>query len=189
MEQGVKHTIKENKSYFLTLTVEGWVDVFTGQAYRDLLIKALSFCIKEKGLNVYAYVIMSNHIHLIANSNEPFQLKDTIRDFKKFTSKACIQEMSSGVESRKEWMLNLFTQFGEKSDRHKNFKFWKKGNHAIELFNPRFTWQKVNYIHQNPVRAGLVSKPEDWLYSSASNYMEMESKLPEVIPIVPYLNF
>ena len=189
MRAGVKHTIKNNRSYFLTLTVEGWVDVFTRQTYRELLTKSLSYCIKEKGLNVFAYVIMSNHIHLIVNTDEPFQLRDTIRDFKKFTSKACNREITTGAESRKEWMLNLFSQFAAQSDRHKDFKFWKTGNHAIELYNAKFTWEKVNYIHQNPVRAGLVDKAEDWLYSSASNYMGLESKLPEVITITPYLNF
>jgi len=185
----IKHTIKANECYYLTLTVEGWIDVFTRQTYRDLVIQSLSHCIKEKGLNVFAYVIMSNHLHMIVNSNEPFLLKDTIRDFKKYTAKACLMEMNNTTESRRDWMLRLFSQYAVQSKKHKDFKFWKTGSHAIELFNTKFTWTKVNYIHKNPVRAGLVNSPQDWLYSSASNYMEMESVLPEVIRITPPVNF
>ena len=132
---------------------------------------------------------MSNHIHLVVNSTEPFQLKDTIRDFKKFTSKACIDKLHAGVESRKDWMLKLFSGFARESNRHKEFKFWQVGNHAIELYSSRFIWEKVNYIHQNPVRAGLVRKAEDWVYSSASNYADIDSKLTDVIRIEPYLNY
>ncbi len=144
MRQGEKHTIKSNKTYFLTLTVEGWINIFTRQVYRDIIISSLSYCIKEKGLNIYAYVIMSNHIHLVANSNEPYQLQDTLRDLKKFTAKACIGQLNSGPESRKEWMIGQFIQRGENSTRHKDFKFWKVGNHAIELYDPIFTWEKIN---------------------------------------------
>ncbi len=189
MEQGVKQNIKFNKSYFLTITVEGWVDVFTRDIYRNIIIDSLRFCIYKKGLNVYAYVVMSNHIHMIANCNEPFQLQETIRDFKKFTAKRILAQIENGNESRKEWMLDLFSSFGQESQRHKKFKFWKSGNHAIELYNSRFTWNKVNYIHQNPVRANLVNKPTDWKYSSASNYIESESLVPEIILITPPLNY
>lgn len=79
--QGIKQNIKSNKSYFITPTVIGWIDVFTRKEIRDIVIESLRYCHYHKGLNVYAYCIMSNHIHLIVNCNEPFQLKDTIRDY------------------------------------------------------------------------------------------------------------
>ena len=117
---------------------------------------------------------------MIVNANEPFQLKDTIRDFKKFTAKKILDEIETGTESRKEWMLKYFKDEASKSKRYENYKFWQVGNHAIELYNEKFTWDKINYIHQNPVKAGLVRNAEDWIYSSMTNYMEMESILPEV---------
>ena len=61
MRQSVKHTIKKNSSYYLTLTVEAWVDVFTRKNHKDAIIESLLYCIKEKGLNVYAYCLMTNH--------------------------------------------------------------------------------------------------------------------------------
>ncbi len=72
--------------YFLTSTIIGWVDVFTRQSYRDIIIESLNHCQKEKGLRLFAFVIMSNHIHYIAAGNETNSISDIIRDFKKFTS-------------------------------------------------------------------------------------------------------
>ena len=180
MQQGVKQTIKSNASYFLTLTVVGWIDVFTRKNHKDAIIDALRYCIKNKGLNVYCYCLMSNHLHLVVNTDEPFQLKDVIRDFKKFSAKKILHQIRNEPESRREWMLSEFAKAANESSKHKHYKFWKGGNHAIELYNEKFTWTKINYIHNNPVEEGFVDKPEDWRYSSASNYHDLESILPEV---------
>lgn len=177
MERGHKYTIKTDRAYYLTMTVVGWVDVFTRKNHRDAIIESLKYCQKEKGLIVFAYCIMSNHIHMIVNTEEPFELQNTMRDFKKFTSKKIIQQIQNETESRREWMLKLFEQEATPSKKHKYFKFWQEGNHAIELFSEDFVWRKINYIHNNPVKAGLVKNAEEWIYSSASNYQEKESVL------------
>ena len=177
MQQGQKQTIKTDKAYFLTLTIVGWIDVFTRKNHRDAIIESIKYCQKEKGLNVFAYCVMSNHLHMMVNTNEPFQLKDVIRDFKKFTSKKILQQIQNEPESRREWMLKLFEDEAESSKKHTYFKFWQVGNHAIELYSEKFVWDKINYIHNNPVEAGLVRNAEEWIYSSASNYQNMESIL------------
>jgi REP element-mobilizing transposase RayT len=175
MQQGQKQNIKTDKAYFLTLTVVNWIDVFTRKNHRDAIISCLKYCQKEKGLIIFAYCLMSNHIHIIANAEEPFLLKDTIRDFKKFTSKKIVAQIQNETESRREWMLKLFEEEAEPSKRHKYYKFWQEGNHAIELFSEKFVWDKINYIHNNPVEAGLVKQAHEWIYSSASNYLDLES--------------
>jgi len=175
MQQGQKQNIKTDKAYFLTLTVVNWIDVFTRKNHRDAIISCLKYCQKEKGLIIFAYCIMSNHIHLIANAEEPFLLKDTIRDFKKFTSKKIVAQIQNETESRREWMLKLFEEEAEPSKRHNYYKFWQEGNHAIELFSEKFVWDKINYIHNNPVETGLVKQAHEWVYSSASNYQKLES--------------
>ena len=185
MKQGQKQNIKKNASYFITMTVVNWVDVFTRKNHADIIIDALRYCKKEKGLNVYAFCIMSNHIHMLVNTNEPFVLKDTIRDFKKFTSKKIIAEINSKQESRREWMIKLFKKEAMTSKKHKTYKFWQSGNHAIEVYSPKFTWNKINYIHKNPVRAGYVKEDHHWVYSSASNYQELESVLE--VDLIPHL--
>lgn len=177
MQKGIKHTIKTNSAYYLTLTVVDWVDVFMRKNHRDAVIESFKYCQKEKGLIIFAYCIMSNHIHIIANTDERFHLSDVMLDFKKFTTKKIIAQIKNKPESRREWMLKLFEDHAVTSQKHKTYKFWKAGNHAIELYSEKFVWEKINYIHNNPVKEGLVKNPEDWCYSSASNYHEMESIL------------
>ena len=187
MQQGVKHNIKKNTSYYLTLTVVGWVDVFTRNSHKDALIESLRYCIKNKGLNVYAYCLMTNHLHMVVNCNEPFQLKDVIRDFKRHTVKTIIDQIINKPESRRKWMLREFEAAADKTDRNKTYKFWKSGNHAIELFTEKFVWEKINYIHNNPVKEKYVKNPQEWLYSSASNYWYGEGLLDEVQCLTPRL--
>lgn len=130
---------------------------------------------------------MSNHIHMVVNCDDEYNLSDVIRDFKKFTSRKILFQIQNEVESRREWLIKLFRQAAINHTKTKNYKFWQDGNHAIELYNSRFTWKKINYIHNNPVKAGYVRKIEDWKYSSASNYMGQVSVLDEVHCITPPL--
>ena len=189
MKPGQKLTIKENRSYFLTPTVINWFRVFENDALCDLIIDSLRFCIHHKGLNIYSFCIMPSHLHLIANTNEPYQLKDTIRDFKRHTARICFNYLQGNRGLFDVEMIQAFLEEGELSAKNKTIKFWQVGNHAIELYSERFSWRKIEYIHQNPVKAGLVDKPEKWKYSSASNYKELDSVLPEVIRVSPPLNF
>ncbi|MES2578267.1 MAG: transposase [Bacteroidota bacterium] len=156
--------------HYITATVVDWIDIFTRQTYRDSIIESLDYCIKNKGMILYGYVIMSNHIHLIIQS-EDGKLSDLIRDFKKFTAKNILDKIQAVPESRKEWMLESFKLAAEKHTRNKNYQFWQYGNHAEEIYSNKFMWSKLDYIHLNPVRAGLVEKASHYIYSSASNYI------------------
>jgi putative transposase len=96
------------------------------------------------------------------------KLSAILRDFKKFTSKQIIKaiEQNNG-ESRKDWMLKVFKEQGENNSRNKEYQFWRQDNQPKECYSPKFSLQKLNYIHNNPVEAGIVDKPENYLYSSA----------------------
>jgi REP element-mobilizing transposase RayT len=165
--------------YFLTFTIVDWVDIFTRTAYKEIIMDSLKFCQVSKGLKLYAFCLMTNHIHLIVSANGNSKLFEIIRDFKKFTNKSIIYEINNGNESRKKWLLNKFEFAGRYLQRIENYKVWQDGYHAIELITRDFTFQKLNYIHQNPVRTGIVSEPEHYIYSSASNY----SSLPGIIEV------
>ena len=144
--------------------------MFTRKDYRDIILNSIRFCQKEKGLLVHSWCIMSNHLHLIASARDS-NLSDILRDFKKFTSKQIITAIENNAgESRKEWMLNIFKQQGAKNSRNSEYQFWRQDNQPQELYSAAFIFQKTNYIHQNAVEAGIVSKPEDYLYSSAKDY-------------------
>lgn len=167
---------EQEKAHFITATVVDWIDVFTRKNYRDCIIGCSDFCIKNKGMTVYRYVIMSNHIHLIIHSKDG-KLSDLIRDFKKFTAKTILEKIQAEPESRRDWMLERFKIATESHSRNKNYQFWQYGNHAEEIYSEKFMWSKLDYIHINPVRAGLVVKASDYIYSSASNYANGEGIL------------
>jgi REP element-mobilizing transposase RayT len=164
--------------HFITPTVVDWIDVFTRQTYKDIVIESLDYCIKNKGMILYGYVIMSNHIHMIVQS-ESGKLSDLIRDFKKFIAKNILEKIQNSPESRREWMLERFKLAAQKHQRNKEYQFWQYGNHAEEIYTDKFMWSKLHYIHLNPVRAGIVSKASDYVYSSATNYVN-DSGLIEI---------
>ena len=167
----------QSKPYYLTFQVVYWIDLFTRQVYRDIVIESLKYCQQEKGLNIFAYVIMSNHIHILCRSSKD-ELSNTIRDFKKYTSKRIIDQIiESSIESRKEWMLRLFQHAAKRQNKTGKYQVWTHENHAEEIFSNSFIEQKINYIHQNPVRSGIVLNSEDYLYSSARNYADLENPL------------
>jgi len=163
--------------YYLTFQVVDWVDIFTRQVYRDLVVESFRYCIENKGLDLFAFVIMSNHIHLIAQSTNG-KLSETVRDFKKFTSKRIIEIILEIPESRKIWMLDRFSFNARQHLRNKTYQVWTHENHAEHLYSPDFIREKLDYIHNNPVRAGWVEKPEDYLFSSARYYAGLDCVLP-----------
>jgi len=168
-------------AYFITFTVENWVDVFVRSEYKNILVESLAYCQKHKGLEIFAWCIMSSHAHLIVRAKEgtdcksapAFLLPDIFRDFKKYASKEVVKAIEENPqESRKEWLLSMF----------ENGKFWQRGNHPIEIWTNKVIYQKLDYIHENPVVEGLVYSPEQYVYSSAIDYAD-EKGLLEVIRI------
>ena len=157
-------------TYFITPTIVDWVDVFTRNIYRDIIIKSLDYCIREKGLVLYGYVIMTNHLHLIVRSKHG-KLSNTIRDFKKYTARSILDVIKNGAESRKQWLLHRFEWNADQNMRSSENQFWTHENRAEAIFSEKFYRQKLNYVHENPVRAGWVERPEDFIYSSARSLM------------------
>jgi REP element-mobilizing transposase RayT len=176
--------------HFITATVVDWVDVFSRKVYRDEVIASFDYCIKNKGMILYGYVIMSNHIHLVVQSEEG-RLSDLIRDFKKFTANSILNKIKTEPESRREWMLERFALATQSHSRNKAYQLWQYGNHPEEIYTNKFMWSKLDYIHLNPVRAGIVEKASHYLYSSASNYLHNIGLVPITKadnPIVDVMN-
>ena len=172
MSTGYKIIEKEGL-YFLTFQIVGWVDIFTRKQYRDVVIESFKYSQLHKGLRLYAYVIMSNHIHLLTQ-RENGNLSSWIRDFKNHTSRKFFEIIDGQGESRREWMNIVFEYYG-KFKKGQNKQIWTHENHAEHIYSQKFIEQKLNYIHSNPIRNGMVEKAEDYLYSSARNYAEMGS--------------
>jgi len=167
--------------HFVTFAVVNWIDVFTRREYKDIIVESLRHCQKEKGLIIYSWVIMSNHVHYIFSAKEGYELSNILRDFKKFTSEKVIKAIEQNpFESRKDWMLPLFKQAGKINSRNSNYQFWQQDNHPIELSSHEMMDQRLEYIHNNQVKAGIVEKAEDYLYSSAIDYFTGRKGLLEI---------
>ncbi|MDD3860771.1 MAG: transposase [Bacteroidales bacterium] len=173
------YKVRDNsKAYFITTSVIKWENVFVEEKYLNILIDSIRYCQKYKSLELYAYCLMPTHLHLIARANE-LKLCDIMRDLKKFSSVKIIKEME--CQADKQEMLSVFRKEGLRVRRNLKYKFWQDGFHPIEMFNERIFRQKLNYIHFNPVEAGIVDFPTDYEYSSARNYAEMKSVLDVVL--------
>ena len=146
--------------YFISFAIVNWVDVFTRRECKDILIENLEYCQKEKGLELYAWCIMSNHVHLIAKAKEGFLLQDIMRDYKKFTLKKMIKAITANpLESRREWLLDMFIEAGKQNSNNTHFQFWRQDNKPIAIYSSAVIDQKLDYLHNNPVEEGILDSP------------------------------
>ena len=129
---------------------------------------------QNKGMELYGWCIMTSHIHMIIGSHAD-KLERIMQNMKRHTSEELHKAISNNrQESRREWMLLMMEKAGKENSNNINFQLWQQHNNPIELSNQKMAWQKLEYMHQNPVKAGFVEKPEDYLYSSARNYYGMK---------------
>lgn len=167
--------------YFISFAVVGWLDVFIRNEYKDLFLESVRFCQKEKGLEIHAWCIMSSHVHLVFRSVKGQKPELLIGDLKRFTSKAIVKAITENPkESRKEFLLEAFKKEAEKSSNVTLYQFWRHDNKPIELWSNRVIYEKINYVHQNPVEAGLVFRAEDYRYSSAIDYADEKGLLDDI---------
>ncbi|MDZ7846334.1 MAG: transposase [Owenweeksia sp.] len=170
--------------YFVSFAVVEWLDVLTRNEYKDLLLKSLEFCQKVKGMEIFAWCIMSNHVHLVFRTKEAQRPEIVLGDFKRYTSRELVKAIVSNPrESRKEWLLERFRTAASGSSNVKNHQFWRHDNKPIELWSNKVISGKIRYIHNNPVEEGLVARPHEYLYSSARDYAGEEGYLPGVIVV------
>ena len=175
--------LDQNGLNFVTFTVVGWIDLFTRHDYSDIILDSLRFCQKNKGLQVFGYVIMSSHLHLILATEEPSGLSRIIQSFKSYSAKEILKRIKdrSLSESRQEWLLYQFKHHAKQVKNHSEYQIWQRGNHPFLLYGDRMIRQKLYYIHLNPVKAKIVAMPEHYLYSSASNYVNGKGLLDVVL--------
>ena len=156
--------------HFISFAVVEWIDVFTRPVYQNIVLDSLKYCQGERGLILNAWCLMSNHMHLVGSAKNG-DLSGILRDFKSVTSTQIVQNIQANIhESRRDWMLPVFRSAGKANSRNKNFQFWRQDNQPKECFSKSFTMQKINYIHANPVVAGLVRRAEDYRLSSAIDF-------------------
>jgi REP element-mobilizing transposase RayT len=134
---------EQDELHFVTFQIVRRIDIFTRKIYRDIVVESLHFCQQNKGLEIYAFVIMSNHIHLLIRS-EQGKLSDTIWEFKSFTARKILDAMNTASESRREWMLNLFEFSAKQQKRSEKYQLWTHENHAEIVYGNQFMDSKIN---------------------------------------------
>ncbi len=160
--------------YFISFATVYWIDVFIRNEYKDILIESWKYCQKEKGLDIYAWIIMTSHVHMIIGSNKN-KLEDIVRDMKSYTSRKLKDTIKENIqESRREWMLWMMERAGRQNSNNNKFQFWQQHNMPIELTDNKIMDQKLDYLHNNPVAEGIVDNPENYVYSSARDYCRIK---------------
>jgi putative transposase len=156
----------ENPVQFYTATILDWKYLLKSKSYKQIIIDSLAFLAREKRVKVYGFVIMDNHIHLIWQGTDLHSLKHSQLSFMKFTA----QQIKFDLEKNHPDALSEF--YVEAKDR--KFQFWKRNSLAIDIMSYDVFIQKLNYIHRNPVKAGMCESETDYLYSSSKHYQQME---------------
>jgi REP element-mobilizing transposase RayT len=147
-----------------------------------LFLDSLQFCQKNKGIEIHAWCIMSNHVHLVFRSLNGQNPELLVGDLKRFTSQSIVKNIKENPrERRKEFLLDFFKKEAEKSSDVKNYQFWRHDNKPIELWSNKVIQQKIDYVHNNPVEEGLVYKAEDYVYFSTIDYSDQKGLVDDVV--------
>jgi putative transposase len=160
--------------YFLTCTLVGWVPIFSSPLFAQIILDSLKFLIEQKRIRLYAYVVMDTHMHWVADAKD---LVKEAGDFKSYTARQIID--LADLIGRND-LLKLFHVLKCRHKKDRLYQVWQEGSHPEEIFSRSMMWQKINYIHNNPVKKRYVTDPIDWKYSSAVNYAGLEGLLTVV---------
>lgn len=167
------HKANTDHPYFITMTIVGWIDLFSRERYCEQIIDSLRFCTKKKELRLFEYVIMPSHIHLIAQ-NLNGNLPAVLRDMKSFLANEFLNSVNEPGESRSKWLKSMFAYYARETKQNRKFMLWKKTNHPLTLDTPQLFAQKAHYIVMNPVAAGYVTDETAWKYSSAGKFSPLK---------------
>ena len=163
--------------YFVTWTIVDWVPLFAQPAYRQIILDSLNYLRTSKRTELNAFVIMFTHAHAILWPDDGTYLSDVIRDFKRFTSR----KISQLAEQQDSKQILLAFRNARKENRAQDvstYQVWQEGSHPEAIFTEKFAQQKLDYIHLNPIRAGLVNTADQWPFSSARAYLLGEETYP-----------
>jgi REP-associated tyrosine transposase len=176
--------IPRDSSYFLTFNVVDRVDVFIRPAYKQVVVDALNHFVDTQGLMVYAWCLMTSHVHLLIKTREGNGPAYFERDFKKFTTPEILKAIEMEKDPRREWMIQQFENFGKSLKKIEKFHLWQNCSSPlhIDCGQPQLLLDRIGHIHENPIRERIVELPENYLFSSARDYAGMKG-LVKVKPV------
>ncbi len=172
MQKDKKENSNQKTCSYLTFNTVDWVDIFIRPVYKEVVTDALNHFIEEKGLIIYAWCLMTNHLHLVADCKPHTTLALLERDFKRHTTTEILEAIDLEPDLRRGWMLQRFEHFSQSLKRIEKFQLWQNCNNPslIEFKQVYKLQERILYVHENPVRDKIVARPEDYLLSSAADY-------------------
>jgi REP element-mobilizing transposase RayT len=161
-----------HRAHFLTCTIAGWLPVFTRPETVNIVLDSFRFLQANNRMTLYAYVILENHLHMIAAAAD---LSEQVQRFKSYTARRIIDHLKDhNVSTLLRWFQMLKADWKGESE----YQLWEQGSHPQEIETDDMMEQKLDYLHMNPVKRGYVDDPTHWRYSSARNYAGMEGLIP-----------
>jgi REP element-mobilizing transposase RayT len=135
----------------------------------------LNYFTVAQGLVIYAWVLMTGHLHLVIRTVEASTPAYFERDFKKFTTPAVLKMIEMEMDLRRHWMFQRFEEYGKSLRRIEKFHLWQNCSAPLRIDSeqPRALMEHIAHIHENPVREKIVEHPEEYLFSSARDYAGM----------------
>jgi REP element-mobilizing transposase RayT len=174
----------EGYAYFVTCTVVEHLPIFSRPNYVQIVLDSLAYLREHKNTQLNAFVLMSTHLHAVLWPQNGANMSDVLRDFKRHTSRAISREAQHLGDSQ---FLQTFAavRAGNRARPESQYQVWQEGSHPEAIYSDDFARQKIEYIHFNPVKAGLVAKPEDWPHSSARAYELRQTTYPptDIMPL------
>lgn len=156
----------DGAAHFVTSTIVEWLPVFTTDHRCDLLVRSFEYCRTNKDLKIYGWVILDNHFHAIVSAP---QLPQVMSDLKRHTARKIVTLLH---EQNAEWLLNQFQHYRARHKSQSEFQIWQEGYQPQSIASDEIMLQKLEYLHNNPVKRGLVAAPEHWRYSSAHEWLD-----------------
>jgi REP element-mobilizing transposase RayT len=168
--------VPRDACYFLTLNVVDRIDVFVRPTYKQVIADALNHFIDVQGVAIYAWCLMTCHLHLLVRTKEGYGPAYFERDFKKFTTPELVKAIEMEMDLRRDWMMQRFEDFSKSLKRIEKFNLWQNCSSPLRIDSgqPGLLFDRIDHIHENPVRERIVESPEYYLFSSARDYTGMK---------------
>lgn len=172
MKQEKDSATNQHACHYITFNTVDWVDVFIKPVYKYVVVDALNELIALRGLTVYAWCLMTNHLHLLLQAKDGIGLSLIEREFKRITSTHILEAIEMEPESRRDWLLERFEHCSQSLKKLEKYQVWQTccNPEFLDFRQPMQLREHVNFVHDNPVRDRFVRMPEDYVFSSAGDY-------------------
>jgi putative transposase len=157
--------------HFITSTVLHWIPIFTRTQTTEIVFESLRYLQKRDNLKIYAYVVLENHLHLVTSSDD---IARSISRFKRHTAREIIDLLN---EANVKTILDQLAFYKKAHKRDREYQLWQEGMQPKQILSDGMMIDRINYIHNNPVKRGYVDEGKAWRYSSARNYEGREGMI------------